>query len=532
MSSAVAPVISYSGAPSPAPKIGTGLKIFIATVVGSVGLLLFFSGDPLIAFAPLFWVIVLYLLAAMPLRHHLALIVFATWLSDAISIELPQKGGIWFPPFHGLRMVLFENLNKVVPIPALRFSLLDLVYVLMLTLVAVRTAMRIRVDTKGRQESTAVLDRLLIAALVTVILLLVYGIGIRGGDFKQSLWQFRQILWLPIVIWLFGYALRGARDFERIVNWMVLAACVKILPGVIFFFNVARPLQFEPATLYSHNDSILFVVCFLALLIRFLHDVSWKNGLLFAVAGSWIMFGNVLNNRRLSFVGFGVGLLLIVLILRGPSKKAVRKALVVLAPLIAVYLFVGQNRSGTFFKPARQIMSVTNQEDSSSGTRDIENFNLIWTLKPNKILGAGWGHEYNELVRADDISVFFAQYRFIAHNSVLWLWTIGGLVGFTLIWMQLVVGVFFARRAYLFARNPLEQSTAMTALVVMSTYMMQAWGDMGVIAPTATLTLGLAIAGAAKLAVSTGAFPKRMRFMNFRQASDRVQYTVTWPVTP
>jgi hypothetical protein len=521
VSSSLAPVISYSGAPASAPKIGMGLKIFIATVVGAVGLLLFFVGDPRVAVAPLVWVLVLYLLAAMPLRSHLALMVFATWLSDAISIELPEKGGVWLPPFYSLRFVLTENLNKVVPIPALRFSLLDLIYVLMLTLVVVRTAMKIRVDTKGRQETTAVLDRLVIVALATVIMLLVYGIGIRGGDFKQSLWQFRQILWLPVVIWLFGYALRGAQDFQRIVNWMLLAACVKILPGVIFFFKVARPLGFEPATLYSHNDSILFVVCILALLIRFLHDVSWKNGLLFTVVGSWIMLGNVLNNRRLSFVGFAVGLLLIVLTLRGPSKKAVRKALVVLAPLIAVYLIVGQNRSGTFFKPARQIMSVTNQEDSSSGTRDIENFNLIVTLKPNKLLGNGWGHEYIELVRADDISVFFAQYRFIAHNSVLWLWTIGGLIGFSIIWMQLVAGVFFARRAYLFARNPLEQSTAMTALVIMSTYMMQAWGDMGVIAPTATLTVALAIAAAAKLAVSTGAFPKRMRFMNFQQASDR-----------
>lgn len=530
MSSVVAPSAAFGSSPVPAPRIGAGLKLLIATVVGATALLLVLAENPVIAMSPVVWFLIGYLVVAMPLRHHLGVLVFAGALADASSIELPDKS-IWYPPFYGLRTLLFENLNKVVPIEALRFSFVDLVYVLMITLAIVRTVMKIRVDSRGRQESTAVLDQLLIVAFGAVLLLAVYGVGIRGGDFKQTLWQFRQMVWLPVVIWFFSYALRGPRDFERVVNWMTLAACIKIVPGVIFFFTIARPLQFEPATLTSHFDSVLFVVTLLALLIRYLHDVTWKNGLIFAIVGGWIMLGNVLNNRRLSFVSYAVGLALVIIILRGPVKKVLNRWMVVLAPLIAVYLIVGQNKTATIFKPARQIMSVTNQDDRSSGTRDIENFNLIWTLKPHKLLGNGWGHEYIELVRADDISTYFAQYRFIAHNSILWLWTVGGLVGFTIIWMQIVVGIFFARRAYLFARTPLEKSTAATAIVMLSTYMMQAWGDMGVMGLNSTLTAGVAIAASAKLAVSTGAFPKRMRFMSLRFTPDRVQHTVTWPVS-
>jgi O-Antigen ligase len=528
VSSVVAPSTGFPAAPPPA--ISVWLKLFIAAVVMMVGALLVLAANPVVAALPLILVVLCYLVVAMPLRMHLAALVFAGSLSDTISIELPNKGGVWLPPFNDLRILLFENLNKVVPIEALRFSFVDLMYILMVTLAVVRTAMKIRVDGRGSSKSTVVLDRLLVIAFLTVAGLAIYGVFIRGGDLKQTLWQIRQMIWLPVVIGLFVYALRDAKDFARMIDWMILAACIKIGPAVWFFFKVARPLQFEPPTLTSHYDSVLFVVAFMALLIRFLHDVSWKNGLLFATLGGWIMFGNVLNNRRLSFVSFGVAIILVIIILRGPVKKVLRKALIILAPLIAVYLVVGQNKTSTIFKPARQIMSVTNQDDRSSGTRDIENFNLIWTLKRNKIVGAGWGHEYVELVRADDISTYFAQYRFIAHNSVLWLWTVGGLVGFTVIWMQIVVGIFFARRAYLFARSPLERDTAATALVMLSTYMMQAWGDMGVMGLNSTLTAGLAIAMSAKLAVATGAFPVRMRMFNVQLTPDRVEHKVTWPV--
>jgi O-Antigen ligase len=241
------------------------------------------------------------------------------------------------------------------------------------------------------------------------------------------------------------------------------------------------------------------------------------------------MLGIILNNRRLAFVSFPVGLIVMFTMLQGPVKVGIRRSLLWLAPFAFVYVLVGQNSTKTIFKPAVLLMSVTKQDDRSSGTRDIENFNLIWTLKRNKLIGAGWGHEYVELVQADDISAAFKQYLFIAHNSVLWLWTVGGLVGFTVMWMPIVLGIFFARRAYAFARFSIERSTAAMCIVMLTTYMMQAWGDMGVMGLNSTLTAGLAIAMSAKLAVMTGAFPARLNLFSVRAPSMPVQATVTLP---
>ena len=513
-----------------APTVGTGVKLFIGFVLVWTIASLVGTGDTFISIIPLVLVLLCYLIVALPLRAHLFTLVFLASLSDAAPISLPDKGGVWLPPFYLFYKLFFDNLNTLLPIPALRFSLTDVLYVFCILLIVVRLGLRIRIDSRARERSTWGLYAVLIVLFLAVAGWGVYGVILKNGDFKQALWQTRQMMWLPFVIALCSYSLRNPRDFQRAINLMIVATCIKTLIAVKFFFGVARPLGFEPATLTSHFDSVLMVVAFMALVVRFLHGATWKNLGILLVVGGWIMLGIVLNNRRLAFVNIPVGLVVVVIMLRGPVKKGMKKVLVWLLPLLVAYVMIGQNSTKTIFKPARQMMSVSNQDDRSSGTRDIENFNLIWTLKPNKVLGAGWGHEYVEFVRADDISAFFGQYRFIAHNSVLWLLTVGGVVGFTIMWMPLVLGIFFARRAYTFARSSLERSTAAISLVMLTTYMMQAWGDMGVMGLTSTLTAGLAIAMSAKLAVMTGAFPARLNFFTIRHQRMPVQATVDLPM--
>ena len=80
--------------------------------------------------------------------------------------------------------------------------------------------------------------------------------------------------------------------------------------------------------------------------------------------------------------------------------------------------------------------------------RDLENYDLFYTLRHNPVLGTGYGHGYTEVVWLPDVSNAYALYRFLPHNSILGLWAYGGLVGFTALWTMLVVGVFLAARAY------------------------------------------------------------------------------------
>jgi hypothetical protein len=98
------------------------------------------------------------------------------------------------------------------------------------------------------------------------------------------------------------------------------------------------------------------------------------------------------------------------------------------------------------------------------------------------------------------------MYRYIGHNSVLWLFAVAGLLGFVAVWMFLAVGVYFATRAFRFARTPPERAAAEVSAAVIMAYVIQAWGDMGLQSWVGVFVLAGALAIAGKLAVSTGAW--------------------------
>jgi len=237
------------------------------------------------------------------------------------------------------------------------------------------------------------------------------------------------------------------------------------------------------ANLFEHRDKRSFVRA--AFLIPF------------------IVMAIVMNNRRLAFVGVGAGVITTFAVLRSSRfKRTLIRSLIVLSPLFAIYVKVGGTSNSAFFAPAALIHSVMSGEDASSVTRDIENYNLIVTLRENKIFGPGFGSEYIEAVKANDITAGFSLYKFIAHNSVLWLWSLGGLVGFTLLWMIYPIQAYFSARGYRLGRTPVERAAGLATLAGTATALAQNWGDMGFNSYTSLVMFAVCYAVAAKLCVA------------------------------
>src|SRR6185503_15340690 len=97
----------------------------------------------------------------------------------------------------------------------------------------------------------------------------------------------------------------------------------------------------------------------------------------------------------------------------------------------------------------------------------------------SQILGSHFGHEYIEDNKLPDISKFMPDYRYLPHNSVLWLWTLGGLVGFTFLWWYLAAMVYLAARAYRFAHVKRDRALMLISMCAVVAYTNQAFGDMG-----------------------------------------------------
>jgi uncharacterized membrane protein len=95
------------------------------------------------------------------------------------------------------------------------------------------------------------------------------------------------------------------------------------------------------------------------------------------------------------------------------------------------------------------------------------------------VLGSGFGHEYHEVVQANRVDQFFAQYKYIAHNSVLWLLSLSGWLGFTAVWLVFPVAVLIALRVFRAAQTGVDLVVSYGTIATVVAFVVQAWGDMG-----------------------------------------------------
>jgi hypothetical protein len=358
----------------------------------------------------------------------------------------------------------------------------------------------------------------MLTIIAGVLWLEVRGI-LRGyADIRQTLWQFHGLVWLAGLPMFLTSCVRDAREAKIFAYMFTFAAMAKIAWGIYLFATVAWPYGVAPESMTGHEDSVLYVMCIFFWISACVHKPSRGALIRLLLIDGFLLYGVALNNRRIAYVGLGVSLFTFYIMLQGPIKRAATRAMLRALPFIVVYLAIGANRPHGIFKPASMIMSVGKQKDASSQTRDIENFNLIQTLRPHMIAGTGWGYEYNEVVKADDISKFFPQYRYIAHNSVLWLVSIGGMIGFAILWIPFAVAMFMGMRSYRLSEHWMDKVAASTAITVLCTFVVQAWGDMGTQGMMSGQVIATALMVIAKLAYSTGAWPRGIKIFGEQPA--------------
>jgi hypothetical protein len=350
----------------------------------------------------------------------------------------------------------------------------------------------------------------LLLFLGTVAGLSVIGI-LRGGQID---WTFRQtihMIQLPLVALVFLYALRVPNDLAAVGTAYVLVAVARSLLVIFVYVAVCIPkgiteLPGKPEWCTTHSDTVLFVSALVILSTHALEQRRMKVIQRSLALGTVIFVGIILNNRRLAFVSLAIAPLVIYLAL-DPSrrKRRVTIALAALVPLLVGYVLVGSETTSdsALLKPAKSIASVLDQRDTSSIARDIENDNLIYTLGRSPILMSGFGHEYEYSPNNPpvDLTDVYKNFRLVAHNGVLWLWSIAGVIGFTLLWLVYPMAGTLAVRGYRGAETSLERSAALASLGCVAVCVVQIWGDQGFSSYMTLVTFGVAFAVASRLAV-------------------------------
>lgn len=462
----------------------------------------------IVVWGPLLWWAMSRFRVWKSLRIYLVLSLFIEAFSESMFKEMgvADGGGYWDTVMWPSAVAWYGTLKEFAGIPGASLSTFTLVTGFLLY----------RAITGKKSENYTAPPRFARQALYTflgaVIGLAVIGI-VRGGAIEPAFRQTIHLMQLPLVALLFLYALRIPEDLASVGTAFVAAAVARSLLVAYVYFGVCMPagitsLPGKPEWCTNHSDSVLFVTGLMVLLSHALEQRSSKVTLRAIGLGAIILLGIVLNNRRLAFVSLGAAPMVMYLALK-PSKRKrrVTAALAVLVPLLAGYVLIGSeiNSSSPLLKPAKLVTSVMDQKDTSSQSRDVENENLIYTLSQAPLIPKGFGHEYEYSPNNPpvDLGDLFKNYRYIAHNGVLWIWSLAGVVGFSLLWFLYPLAGTVALRAYRGAASPLERSAALTSLAIVVICIMQVWGDQGFNSYMTLLTFGVGFAVATRLAART-----------------------------
>jgi hypothetical protein len=461
--------------------------------------------------APIVLLLIFYAMVRSPLRDSLLVLMFC-----GLALENPNEipaSGAWESPFFQLGALMLIRLNKAAGVDGLAFSGMDVMILALGLIHWSRRSSGSPLDRVGNVPTPISMVRLAQLSLATIVFCWLRGI-VGGADQAAAIWQIDRVIYLPVLFLLFQAGLRGPKDQFAVGKVVLAAATVRAFQAGYVQHFADRPLDPETGQLprlahaTTHHDSMLFAgaVVILAVLLIQRAPFARKWTLILLPVLVW---GMLANGRRLVWVQIIVVLTIVYFVTAmNPVKRKLQKAALLLSPFVLLYIRLGWNRSTGIFKPVSIIRSAVDSDTNlSTAWRDIENFNLLWTIRQNPIFGTGYGHGFIEMIPLPAVDHLLE--RWVPHNSVLGMWAYCGFIGYTGLTLLWVVSVFFAIRGYHAATQPIDRAAGLASLAAVPIYFVQCYGDMGLGSWTGLYLIAPAMAVAGKLAVATGAWTDR-----------------------
>jgi hypothetical protein len=422
------------------------------------------------------------------IRHASQVLLCVALLCDN-PVERPGRR-LFVSVFGIIGEYVYLPMSSCFKIPGLKISLLETAFVFLGVSVLVQYA---HFDHKGwRKQPVVVWFGVYLGTLLTWVL---YGLC-TGGALRFAVLQIRVVAFLPLVLFVFAHAFSRLKDVYQVLGILLCVCVVRSVEIVYYHFTVTRATRAFSAEggdgyyVLTHSDALLAAVVLVMLCVWLFEYPQRHYQWAFFLCSPVILLATVLNNRRIAFVALFLGLVPFVVLARNAVKRRFSSGLKMVLPLLCVYVVLGWGaRKQAWAKPVQIVRSMFENKDTSSATRDIENYNLIYTFKTHPLMGMGFGHTYIEQVKAYDISHFFEAYLYVPHNSVLGLWSSLGLLGYTLFSLFLSVWVYYAAQVYQRSHFTIDRVCAVVSIASVMGYHVMSYGDMGMQSWMCTLVL-------------------------------------------
>lgn len=323
--------------------------------------------------------------------------------------------------------------------------------------------------------------------------------ALTGYDRNVALFEFRPLLYLVAVYALIPNVLVTRLQYRIAFALALIATSLQSLFSLSYYRSLSSADRELLETLSEHSAAITMNLVFVFLIGLLAFDAQRWLRRSVAVIAVPVVFAYFLSQRRAAVVALIVGLLALAAVLLFRDGRRFSKFVPGLAAGLVLFVIATWNASGALGLPATAVKTVlfpgslTATDQASNDYRDIENYNLWFTIQSSPLLGKGFGKTFTIARPMPDIS-FFAMWQYFSHNSVLWIWIKTGFFGFVTMLFMFARVIQRGAHAALRLLRPADVAMVVAAFAYLMMFLTFAYVDIAFgIRPVVVLALCFAI---------------------------------------
>ncbi|MGE0600082.1 MAG: O-antigen ligase family protein [Dehalococcoidia bacterium] len=281
-----------------------------------------------------------------------------------------------------------------------------------------------------------------------------------------------------------------------IIGESILAVTI-ILRYIVFIRGnrLTVPVEFA----FSHEGSVILGVGFVVGMLAIIRENATISQRMKAAAYSvLILAAMIASGRRAATLVLLVGGLSIGALLFPRRPMLVILTAIPLALAGSVYLAAYWNQEyGAIAQPARAIRSQfdpTIRDESSDDYRTIEKYDVIQTIRVNRLFGVGFGQPFYEFQPLPNLGSFWSLQKYTPHQNILWLWLKMGILGIAVVLGFAAAALGRCRTAMRDAASNEEWLAAAVGFTVIVMFLMYSTVDLGFIGPRSLAPAAIAAA--------------------------------------
>jgi hypothetical protein len=310
-----------------------------------------------------------------------------------------------------------------------------------------------------------------------------YGLK-NGGVMNIALWEARPFFYLVIMLFLASNLLEE-RSHVILFLWAAMAGIFfEMLTGLWYFFVLLRGNLVGVNSISDHPAAIHLNTLFVFTISAWYTKISTAKRATLTLMAVAALIPYFANQRRAAFITLGIALVVFSFLLFVENRKRFWQIVPPVLILVLGYVLVFSNIPGPLAGPAKAVISVVSPErassrdQSSNAYRDLENYNLHFTVRQKPLTGIGFGQKFYVIAPMPDIG-WFVWWQYFPHNSIIWIWLKTGAVGFFCLLYLFGYSIMLGAQIVRQLPNNEFRAAALTAILYLIMHITFAYVDIG-----------------------------------------------------